>query len=71
MLSEYQMTLPLQTIETAHGPLRFMGTGFQLAHGSGKLDKPAPELGKHTDTILADLGYSTDAIAALHESKVV
>ena len=61
----------LQTIETAHGPLRFMGTGFQLAHGSGKLDKPAPELGKHTDTILADLGYSTDAIAALHESKVV
>ena len=31
----------------------------------------APELGEHTDSILADLGYSPDEIAELHTRNVV
>jgi crotonobetainyl-CoA:carnitine CoA-transferase CaiB-like acyl-CoA transferase len=32
---------------------------------------PAPSLGEHTDAILAEVGYSTDEIAALWDAVVV
>jgi itaconate CoA-transferase len=32
---------------------------------------PVPALGQHTDSILAELGYQPDTIAALHSSKAV
>lgn len=35
------------------------------------LHRPAPRLGEHTDQILAELGHSADAIAALRASGVV
>ncbi len=31
----------------------------------------SPLLGEHTDEVLAELGYTKDQIAALHEGKVV
>ena len=31
----------------------------------------SPLLGEHTDEVLAELGYSAQQIAALHEAKVV
>jgi formyl-CoA transferase len=31
----------------------------------------APLLGEHTDEVLAELGYSADQIAKLHDEKVV
>ena len=43
----------MQTAETAYGPVRLMGSGFQMAHGGGKLDSAPPELGAHTDEVLA------------------
>ncbi len=61
----------LQTVETEFGPLRFMGSGFQLAHGGGRLDMPAPKLSAHTDGILAELGYSAADIAGFHAAAVV
>jgi crotonobetainyl-CoA:carnitine CoA-transferase CaiB-like acyl-CoA transferase len=30
-----------------------------------------PLLGEHTDTILAELGYSEDDVAALHEKGII
>ena len=61
----------LQTVETAHGPLRFMGSGFHLAHGGGTYDTAAPLLGQHTTAILAELGFSDAEITSLQSSDVI
>ena len=61
----------MQTIETPYGPLRFIGNGFRLAHGNGKLERMAPPLGTHTDEVLAEAGYSADEIKALHKAQAV
>jgi crotonobetainyl-CoA:carnitine CoA-transferase CaiB-like acyl-CoA transferase len=61
----------MQTAETDYGPLRLMGSGFQLAHGGGKLDSAPPTLGAHTDAILAEIGYAEPEIAALRQSAVI
>jgi crotonobetainyl-CoA:carnitine CoA-transferase CaiB-like acyl-CoA transferase len=61
----------VQEIDTPYGRLRFAGSGFQLAHGGGRLDSMAPELGAHTDEVLGSLGYDADAIAALRAREIV
>ena len=61
----------IQEIDTPYGRLRFAGSGFQLAHGGGRLDTMAPTLGAHTDEVLASLGYDVDAIADLRAREVV
>jgi len=61
----------VQEIDTPYGRLRFAGNGFQLAHGGGRLDSMAPELGAHTDEVLASLGYDADAIADLRAREIV
>jgi crotonobetainyl-CoA:carnitine CoA-transferase CaiB-like acyl-CoA transferase len=61
----------IQEIDTPYGRLRFAGSGFQLAHGGGRLDSMAPALSAHTEEVLASLGYDTDAIAALRAREVV
>jgi crotonobetainyl-CoA:carnitine CoA-transferase CaiB-like acyl-CoA transferase len=61
----------IQKVDTPYGPLRFAGSGFQLAHGGGKLDRMAPALSEHTDAVLAEAGYSKDEVAALHKAAVV
>jgi crotonobetainyl-CoA:carnitine CoA-transferase CaiB-like acyl-CoA transferase len=61
----------MQTAETPYGPVRLMGSGFQMAHGGGRLDSAPPELGAHTDAVLAEAGYSDDEITALRRDGVV
>ncbi|MCX7381512.1 MAG: CoA transferase [Alphaproteobacteria bacterium] len=61
----------LQTVDTAFGPLSFMGSGFQMAHGGGRLDSVGPGLGAHTDAVLAECGYTAEEIAALHAAAIV
>ena len=68
---QIQARQAIQTVDTPYGPLRFAGSGFKLAHGGGKLDRMAPALSEHTDSVLAEVGYSTDQIAALHKASVV
>jgi crotonobetainyl-CoA:carnitine CoA-transferase CaiB-like acyl-CoA transferase len=61
----------MQTVETEYGPLRLMGSGFQMAHGGGKLDNPPPPLGMHTDEVLHEAGYSADEVAGLRRDGVI
>ncbi|SPE22349.1 Acyl-CoA transferase [Burkholderiales bacterium] len=61
----------MQTVETPYGPVRLMGSGFQLAHGGGRLDTAPPELGAHIDAVLAEAGYSAEEITALRRDEVV
>jgi CoA:oxalate CoA-transferase len=46
-------------------------TGFKLSDGDPAVDLPPPQLGQHTDAVLAELGYSSDAIATLRDEGVV
>jgi crotonobetainyl-CoA:carnitine CoA-transferase CaiB-like acyl-CoA transferase len=61
----------LRTIDSRHGPLRLVGAGFRLGHGSPGLDREPPTLGEHTDEILKEAGYATDEIERLRRDSVV
>jgi crotonobetainyl-CoA:carnitine CoA-transferase CaiB-like acyl-CoA transferase len=61
----------MQTVDSPYGPLRLMGSGFQMAHGGGRLDTLAPEVGADTDAVLGDLGYDGASIAALRSEGII
>jgi crotonobetainyl-CoA:carnitine CoA-transferase CaiB-like acyl-CoA transferase len=61
----------LQTVATRYGPLRLVGSGFRLAHGSPSIDREPPTLGEHTDEILAEAGYKPEEIARLRREAVI
>ena len=61
----------LQEVDSAHGPLRLVGPGFKLAHGSGAIDSAPPQVGEHSDEILAEAGFSADEIAGWRAGGVV
>ena len=46
-------------------------TAVTLSETPGSIRSRAPTLGEHTDTILGELGYDAEAIAALREQAVV
>ncbi len=44
---------------------------FKLAHGSARIDSPPPTLGRDTDAVLGELGYSGAEIADLRVGGVI
>ena len=61
----------LQTLDTRYGPMRLVGAGFRLAHGTPGLDREPPTLGEHSDEILRHIGYTPDDIARLRREAVI
>ena len=61
----------LQTVETEHGPIKVVGSGFRLEHGGGSVDRPPAKLGQHTDEVLGEAGYSSAEIQEMRVAKVV
>jgi crotonobetainyl-CoA:carnitine CoA-transferase CaiB-like acyl-CoA transferase len=61
----------LQTIDTRYGPMRLVGAGFRLAHGSPGLDREPPALGEHTDEVLMEAGYPAEEIERLRAQAVI
>ncbi len=70
-LDLFQHRTVLQSVDTPHGPIRVVGSGFRLEHGGGSVERPPATLGEHTDEVLAEAGYSPAEVAEMREGKVV
>lgn len=60
-----------ETVEGVDRPVRVVRAGFRLASGDPGPASPPPVLGADTDDILAELGFTPAAIAALREEKAI
>src|SRR5262245_45852571 len=70
-LDHFQRRTVLQEVDTPHGPIRVVGSGFRLEHGGGSVERPRATLGQHTDEILREAGYPADDIAEMRTAKIV
>ena len=70
-LDHYGHRTILQTVETEHGPIKVIGSGFRLEHDGGSIERPPATLGQHTDEVLGEAGYSSAEIAEMRTAKVV
>ncbi len=54
-----------------HGNVRMTGFPVKLSAMPCRVRHPAPDLGQHTDAVLAEIGYDAETIAALRRDRVV
>jgi CoA:oxalate CoA-transferase len=54
-----------------HGTVRMLGFPMKLSETPCRVRLPAPELGQHSDVVLAELGYTEAARAALRAEGVI
>ncbi len=52
-------------------PVTVPVAGFRFEHGGPRADTPPPPLGADTDAVLAELGLTTEEIAALRRDRVI
>jgi formyl-CoA transferase len=55
----------------AIGRFRVLGQAVKLSRTPAAVVSPTPEIGQHTDEILAEIGYSAAEIAALRKGRVI
>jgi crotonobetainyl-CoA:carnitine CoA-transferase CaiB-like acyl-CoA transferase len=70
-LDHYARRTIMQTVETEHGPITVVGSGFRMEHDGGSIERPPATLGQHTDEVLAEAGYSAAEIAEMRQQAVV
>jgi formyl-CoA transferase len=63
----------LEQDHPAVGPVKLVALPFHLSRtrDAPRLRRPAPALGEHTDRILTEMGYGSDALSRLHEREIV
>ena len=61
----------LQTIATRYGPMRLVGAGFRLSHGSPSIEREPATLGEHTDEVLREVGYTQAEIEQLRRDAAI
>jgi len=61
----------LQMVDSRFGPMKLVGSGFRLAHGSPSIDRAPPTLGEHTDEILGEAGYTPADIERLRRDGII
>jgi len=58
-------------VEQPSGKVKILGFPIKLSDTPGTIRRPSPQLGEHTDEILADLGYSGENIVDLRNKGVI
>lgn len=74
VFSDPQIAAQEMVLDVPHpgrGVVRMTGFPMKLFGSPCRVRRPAPELGEHTDDVLAELGYAEKARQALRVAKVV
>jgi len=74
LLSDPHLTsreIILNTVHPHAGPFTTVGWPAPVAGQPFEIDQEAPELGEHTDAVLAELGCTSEDIDRLHEQEIV
>jgi crotonobetainyl-CoA:carnitine CoA-transferase CaiB-like acyl-CoA transferase len=74
VLEDPQIIAQEMVIDVDHGSrgvVRMVGFPVKLSDTPARLRYPSPELGAHTDEVLAEAGFSDEEIAGLRLRKVV
>jgi crotonobetainyl-CoA:carnitine CoA-transferase CaiB-like acyl-CoA transferase len=61
----------IDLVHPGAGPIKNLGVPVKLSDTPGAVDRPAPLLGEHNDTILAELGYGESQRLALRANGII
>jgi crotonobetainyl-CoA:carnitine CoA-transferase CaiB-like acyl-CoA transferase len=70
-IAERGMVATYDDVPGVHRSVKIVRTGFKLNGESPSVSSPPPQLGEHTDTLLAELGYGAADIERLKEQEAV